>query len=310
MAIKISFINFKGGVAKTTTAVNFSACLANTKIDGENPTVLLVDLDPQSNASLWLLGKTRFPIRNEHQQEKTVFRMFMDMFPREPKNFRFKDAVVQSVVKDRHGHDLVPTLDLLPNTYDAIDLEERMMTHQGVLDYLAKQLEDKEDSYDYMVFDCAPNLYYTTINALLFSNFYIIPVYPDFFSRAGVRVLCKAIHERYKEYTKFATEKPELLGLILTRIKENATLDQGRAVDLESELKTLIAQKYVSPDAILFRDDNGDPIYFNDSTQIGRSIESEAPTMFYSAGGSTIQTYKARMQTFTNKVLEEIERRS
>ena len=310
MAIKISFINFKGGVAKTTTSVNFSACLANTKIKGKKPRVLLVDLDPQSNASLWLLGKTRFPLRNENQQEKTVYRMFLDMFPKEPKNFRFKDAVVESVVKDRHGHDVVPTLDLLPNTYEAIDLEERLMTHQGVLDYLARQLEDKEDSYDYMIFDCAPNLYYTTINALLFSNYYIVPVYPDYFSRAGVRILCKAIHERCKEYSKFATEKVELLGIILTRIKENATLDKGRAVDIENELKSLISQKYVSPDAVLFKDDYGNAINFNDSTDVGRSEESELPTIFYTPRTESVKKYTERLELFTMKVLEEIEKRS
>lgn len=310
MVIKISFINFKGGVAKTVTSVNFSACLANTKIKGKNPRVLLVDLDPQSNASLWLLGKKRFPKRNEEQQDKTVYRMFMDMFPKEPKNFRFKEAVVGSVVKDRYENDVVPTLDLLPNTYEAIDLEERMMTHQGVLDYLARQLEDKEDSYDYIVFDCAPNLYYTTLNALLYSNYYIIPVYPDYFSRAGVRILCKAVHGRYKEYKKFATEKAELLGIILTRIKENATLDKGRAVDIENELNSLISQKYVSPDAVLFKDDYGNAISFNDSTDIGRSEESELPTIYYTPRTESIKKYTERMELFTRKVLEEIKERS
>jgi len=46
------------------------------------------------------------------------------------------------------------------------------MTRQGVLDYLARQLEDEEESYDFMIFDCAPNLYNITLNALLYSNYY------------------------------------------------------------------------------------------------------------------------------------------
>lgn len=310
MATKISFVNFKGGVAKTTTAVNFSACLARRSIRGNNPRVLLVDLDPQSNASLWLLGKQRFPVRNETQTDKTVYQLFLDMFPKMTTTFRFKGAVVQSVVKDRYGNDLVPTLDLLPNTYEAIDLEERLMTRQGVLDYLARQLEDVEGAYDYIVFDCAPNLYHTTLNALFFSHYYIIPVYPDYFSRAGVRILCQSIHERCKEYKKFLTEKVSLLGIILTRIKENAPLDIGRSVDIEKELNNLITQKLVSPDAVLFKYPNGDAIYFNDSVSISRSEEAEVPTILMTPRSASVEKYTERMEAFTDQVLKEIGRRN
>ena len=67
MVKKIAFINFKGGVAKTTLAVNFASALAK----GEKK-VLLVDLDPQSNASLWLLGDRRFLARLDEPSKKSI----------------------------------------------------------------------------------------------------------------------------------------------------------------------------------------------------------------------------------------------
>jgi len=113
-AAKISFINFKGGVAKTTTAVNFAAMLAE-----RGYSTLLVDLDPQSNSTQWLLGEKRGTHRIQNEVTKTVYQLFLDRIQKTHK-FRFADSVVKAVVQNPSGLSLTPNLDLLPNTYRAI----------------------------------------------------------------------------------------------------------------------------------------------------------------------------------------------
>jgi chromosome partitioning protein len=119
-AIKISFINFKGGVGKTTLAVNFAAML-----NKKNHKTLLVDLDPQANASMYLLPPELMEKRISREGEeihKTTYQMFLDEIEG-TRLFRFTEAVVESVVRDKRGYPLTPNLDLLPNTYEAINLE-------------------------------------------------------------------------------------------------------------------------------------------------------------------------------------------
>ena len=292
MVVKVAFVNFKGGVAKTITSVNFAAMLAD-----RGKKVLLIDLDPQSNASLWLLGESRFPRRSE-EPEKTVYQLFLDRLPDHDRRFRFNNAVVRAVAQDSHGHSVTPNLDLLPNTYHSIDLERKLMTEQGVIDILKLQLEDVAEQYDFIVYDCAPNLYLTTTNVLLFSNFYVVPVYPDFFSRAGLTILCREVKRIWDRHERFSDDDLELCGVIITRIKENAPLDAGKRVDLETGLNELKADGSVSPHSLVFTP------FFNDSVEIARSIEAFVPTIHYNTHDPRIQRYTERIGTFCDEALE------
>jgi len=293
MVKKISFINFKGGVAKTTTAVNFAAILADRE-----KKVLLVDLDPQSNASLWLLGKKRF-LDRLNNPDKTIYQLFLDII-NSTHNFRFNESVVKAVAKDNRGHSVTPHLDLLPNTYEAIDLEERLALGQANFEILKRQLEDIQDTYDFIIFDCAPNLYLTTINALLFSNYYIIPIFPDYFSRSGLTILVKQIKKILDKYGKFSDDNLQLLGVLLTRIKTN-TLDPGRRIDVERALKELTTNGLVSPDATVFKP------YFNDTVEVPRSVESFLPTIYYRTSDYRIEQYIKKMNKLVDDVLEKID---
>jgi len=295
-AAKISFINFKGGVAKTMTSVNFAATLAD-----RGYRVLLADLDPQSNASLWLLGEDRFPARLD-EPYRTVYQLFRDRLDG-THHFRFNEAVVKTVAKDDRGHVVTPTLDLLPNTYHAVDLEDRLHVGQGNMDIFKLQMEDIQTQYDFMIFDCAPNLYLTTINALLFSNYFIIPLYPDYFSRVGLIILCREVKRIWDRYGRFSGEDLELLGILISRIKEGATLDKGRKVDLERGLKQLIEEGIVSPNAEMFEP------YFNDSVEIPRSVEAFVPTIYYKRYDPRIKTYIDRMNEFADVALGKIKTR-
>jgi chromosome partitioning protein len=295
MAIKISFVNFKGGVAKTITAVNFAAVLANRRYK-----TLLVDMDPQSNASLWLLGGeregTRF-MERLNEPRKTVYQLFLDQIE-ETNHFSFSDAVIKDVVTEERG------LDLLPNTYQAIDLEGKLVTGGGLGSInhviLKRQLKDVEQDYDFVVFDCAPNLYLTTINALLFSNYYIIPVNPDYFSRSGLIILGRQIRRIWDKCGVLSDDDLELLEVLITRIKEGATLDVSRRVDLERGLEELKREGIVSPNAVLFQ------TFFNDTVSVPRSIEKGIPTIHDDMSYGPLAKYVERLNEFTDEALKQI----
>lgn len=299
MAVKISFINFKGGVAKTMTSVNFAAVLAQRGYK-----TLLIDLDPQSNSSLWLLGGertgTRFMARLQ-KPHKTVYQMFLDRL-NGTHHFRFQDSVIKGAAKDGWGNILTPNLDLLPNTYEAIALERKLAGGGAFgemsMNILKLQLEDAQESYDFMIFDCAPNLYLTTINALLFSNFYIIPVNPDYFSRSGLTILGREVKRIWDSSRMLSEDDLELLGVLITRIKAGAVLDVGRRVDLERGLRRLIREETVSPDAVVFKS------YLNDTVQVPRSIEKGIPTIYHKRSYPPIKKYIQKLNSFADEAFQ------
>jgi len=305
MAIKISLVNFKGGVAKTITSVNFAAVLAERGYK-----TLLVDLDPQSNASLWLLGGewegTRFMVRLG-EPRKTVFQLFLDRIGG-THHFRFSDAVIKAVARRyTYGTSLTPNLDLLPNTYEAVDLEHKLVSSGALgqlnLDILKLQLEDVQNGYDFIIFDCAPNLYLTTINALLFSNYYVIPVNVDYFSRSGLTILCRQMKTIWKRCGRLSDDDLELLGVLITRVKSGAYLEIGRRVPLERGVKELIEEGTVSPNAVVFE------TYFNDTVEVPRSIERGIPTIYHKVNYDPIKKYIRRLNKFTDEAIEIIRER-
>jgi chromosome partitioning protein len=111
MARKISFINYKGGVGKTSLIVNLAACLAK-----EGQRVLLFDFDTQSNASIWLLRLERWNKFNS-TGEGAVYSIF------NPGTARVADLIIPSVVEGKNGEKLLPGLDLVPTTFNLVDLE-------------------------------------------------------------------------------------------------------------------------------------------------------------------------------------------
>ena len=111
MARKISFINYKGGVGKTSLIVNTAAALAKM-----GKRVLLFDLDTQSNASIWLLKLDRWNKINS-TGEGSIYSIF------DPGKAHIKDLIIKDVVEGKNGEKLLPGLDLVPTTFNLTDLE-------------------------------------------------------------------------------------------------------------------------------------------------------------------------------------------
>ncbi len=138
MAIVISLVNQKGGVGKTTTAVSVAAFLGKRK-----KKVLLVDIDPQANASSGL-GVDKGSL------EKTVYDVLI------------KDVPISEVVFETDAQNV----DIVPTNINLAGAEVELVTAISREQILKKALAEVQDDYDYIIIDCPPSLGLLTINAL------------------------------------------------------------------------------------------------------------------------------------------------
>lgn len=157
----IAIANQKGGVGKTTTAVNLSAALAERGKD-----VLLVDMDPQGNSTSGL------GIRKE-SQKNTIYELLLG-------NCDTKDAVL---------HDVVRGLDLIPSNVNlaAAEIELIGIDHREFI--LRDALEAVSDAYDCIFLDCPPSLNILTVNAMSAADSILVPIQCEYYALEGLSQL-------------------------------------------------------------------------------------------------------------------------
>ncbi|MFN8257318.1 MAG: AAA family ATPase [Bacteroidales bacterium] len=165
MSKVIALANQKGGVGKTTTAINLGASLAVLE-----KKVLLVDADPQANATSGI----GFDLR---KIEKSIYECLID-------NIDPKEVILKSETK---GMDLVPShIDLVGAEIEMLNLPEREKVLKNVIDKLRKD-------YDYILIDCSPSLGLLTLNALTAADSVLIPVQCEYFALEGLGKLLNTI---------------------------------------------------------------------------------------------------------------------
>jgi chromosome partitioning protein len=185
MTYVISMINLKGGVGKTTTTVALAEILAAE----QRQKVLVIDLDPQTNATAMLLGEKKWSAANK--QGHTLATLFKDSLRPEGESAQFDlDATLHRNVSPVHA---VRNLDLLPSSLELIEVQDRLAAVPSgrfytdrPVDLLHKATRRLLTNYDFVLIDCPPNLGIITLNGLRMSHGYVIPTKPDVLSTYGI----------------------------------------------------------------------------------------------------------------------------
>lgn len=156
--IVISFINMKGGVAKTTSTVEIAAILAKE----HNKKVLVIDLDPQTNATLSLITLEQWEQIKDTATIADVLGMNRGMSSRD-EEFDINSAVIENVCG-------IENLDLIPSHLELTFLDLDLVSRPARECILQNQIRNLSKQYDYILIDCPPNLTLAPQNALVISN--------------------------------------------------------------------------------------------------------------------------------------------
>ncbi len=245
MTRKISFINYKGGVGKTSLIVNTAACLA-----ARGRRVLLCDFDTQSNASIWLMRLERWNKLNA-DGHGSVYSFF------EPGGVRLGDLVVRDVVQDKNGKSALPGLDLIPTTFNLVDLENEFNGDPRKPAYLLfqEQLEELALDYDYVLFDCPPNLLRASQCGVFSSHEIYVPSNPDALSLIGFTLLVEKLGRFQQISSGFRTatsgQAAQVKGIIFNAIKTGVDIEVPK-MRMQLRMNQFRAARRVAADAKIF----------------------------------------------------------
>jgi chromosome partitioning protein len=270
MARKISFINYKGGVGKTSLIVNTAAALAKL-----GKRVLLFDFDTQSNASIWLLKLDRWNKINA-SGEGAVYSIF------EPGKTQVKDLIIKDVVEGKAGEKLLPGLDLVPTTFNLVDLENEYAGDPKRPPYLVfyEQLAAVEANYDFILFDCPPNILRASQCGVFCSNEIYVPANPDALSLVGFTLLVEKLQKFHQLSASFrkASMGPaaQVHGIIFNSIKTGVDIEVPK-MRMQLRLNQFKAAKRAAAVAKIF------DAQIRDAMVVRRSVALGLPVVLVSA---------------------------
>lgn len=234
----ISIANQKGGVGKTTTAINLAASLAAV----EHPT-LVIDIDPQSNTTSGLGIDT-----------KTVT------------NSVYEVMIGSSEMDETIRQTELDFLDLVPSHINLVGAEIEMIDRDQRENILKRSIEEAREKYDFVIIDCPPSLGLLTINALTASDSIVIPVQCEYFALEGLGQLLNTIKIVRQHLNPELDIEGVLLTMYDTRTRlSNQVADEVKRYFDDRVFKSVIARNVRLAEAPSF----GKPALLYDSTSVG-----------------------------------------
>ena len=234
----IAVANQKGGVGKTTTAINLSACLAE-----KNKKVLTIDIDPQGNTTSGL-GVDKNVVEN------TVYELFLD-------ECNLSDCI-KSIVMDN--------LSVIPSNINLSGSEIELISMENKEYLLREKLDTIKQNYDFIIIDCPPSLNLLTVNAMVASDTVLVPIQCEYYALEGLSQLMHTIDL----ITERLNPKLEIEGVVFTMYDARTNLSSQVVENVKENLnkkiyKTIIPRNVRLAEAPSY----GMPINLYDSKSAG-----------------------------------------
>ena len=240
----IAIANQKGGVGKTTTAVNLAACLAQ-----KGRKVLMLDEDPQGNATSGL-GFDKRDIK------KCVYDTLINDVP-------MKDVLLHSDYEN---------LDVIPATIQLAGAEIELVSLMNREGRLKNALERVKHDYDYVLIDCPPSLGLLTINALTAANSVLVPIQCEFYALEGVSQLMNTI----KLVQRNLNPALKLEGVLMTMFDQRTNLSSDVVGDVRKYFNTKMYNTIIPRNVRLSEaPSHGQPVIVYDPKSKGAQVYSE-----------------------------------
>ena len=238
MAKVLAFTNQKGGVGKTTSAVNVALSMAVTEIR-----TLLIDLDPQANASTGL--STLFD-----EPKGTIYDVLLK-----------GNGIKKAITKTSFSH-----LDLISSTNDLVGAEIELVSIMAREFQLQKALKDVVGEYDVILIDCPPSLGLLTLNAFTAASSLVIPIQCEYYALEGLGQLLNTVRLVQRHLNK----KLEIVGIIMTMYDGRLNLSKQVVQEVDSFFKEKLFKTYIHRNVRLSEAPSfGKPVLLYDANSTG-----------------------------------------
>ena len=237
----IAIANQKGGVGKTTTAINLAACLAVLE-----KKVLVIDADPQANTTSGL------NFSPENGEKRTLYEVLIGQIG-------IEDALIQTEIANLH---------LIPSHINLVGVEFELVDVEGRDTVLREALAPIRDNYDYIILDCSPSLGLVTVNSLAAADSVMIPVQPEFFALEGLGKLLQTIRLVEEGVNPDLT----IEGFVITMFDGRTKVHSQVAGELRDHFKEMVFRTVIQRNIRLSEaPSHGKPIILYDIMSTGSS---------------------------------------